>query len=56
MEPGQRQYSYNGDVANTATLSLMTPQDPRNLSLMSYSDNHFRHKVVFYGTLPLSMA
>jgi hypothetical protein len=44
--------SYNGDVANTATLSLMTPQDPRNLSLMSYSDNHFRHKVVFYGTLP----
>lgn len=44
--------SYNGDVANTATLSLMTPQDPRNLSLMSYSDNHFRHKIVFYGTLP----
>ncbi|RPD40587.1 TonB-dependent receptor [Chitinophaga barathri] len=44
--------SYNGDVANTATLSLMTPQDPRNLSLMNYSDNHFRHKIVFYGTLP----
>jgi hypothetical protein len=44
--------SYNGDVANTATLSLMTQDDPRNLSKMSYSDNQFRHKVVFYGTLP----
>lgn len=44
--------SYNGDVANTATLSLMTPEDPRNLSKMSYSDNQFRHKIVFYGTLP----
>lgn len=44
--------SYNGDVANTATLSLMTPEDPRNLSKMSYSDNQFRHKIIFYGTLP----
>lgn len=44
--------SYNGDVANTATLSLMVKEDPRNLSAMSYSDNQFRHKVVFYGTLP----
>jgi hypothetical protein len=44
--------SYNGDVANTATLSLMTPEDPRNLSKMSYSDGQFRHKIVFYGTLP----
>ncbi|WP_205514087.1 TonB-dependent receptor [Longitalea arenae] len=44
--------SYNGDVANTATLSLMVEDDPRNLSKMSYSDGHFRHKVVFYGTLP----
>ncbi|OQP64280.1 TonB-dependent receptor [Niastella vici] len=44
--------SYNGDVANTATLSLMVKDDPRNLSTMSYSDNQFRHKVVFYGTLP----
>lgn len=44
--------SYNGDVANTATLSLMVKDDPRNLSVMSYSDNQFRHKVVFYGTAP----
>ncbi|WP_044218888.1 TonB-dependent receptor [Chitinophaga pinensis] len=44
--------SYNGDVANTATLSLMVKDDPRNLRSMSYSDNQFRHKVVFYGTLP----
>ncbi|THU34189.1 TonB-dependent receptor [Niastella caeni] len=44
--------SYNGDVANTATLSLMVNDDPRNLSKMSYSDNQFRHKAVFYGTLP----
>ncbi|MCK8492935.1 carboxypeptidase regulatory-like domain-containing protein [Spirosoma sp. RP8] len=44
--------SYNGNVANTATLSLPVKDDPRNLSRMTYSDNHFRHKVVFYGTLP----
>jgi outer membrane receptor protein involved in Fe transport len=44
--------SYNGDVANTATLSLMMKDDPRDLSKMSYSDGQFRHKVVFYGTLP----
>jgi hypothetical protein len=44
--------SYNGDVANTATLSLMVNDDPRNLSRMTYSDGQFRHKVVFYGTLP----
>jgi hypothetical protein len=44
--------SYNGNVANTATLSLPVKDDPRNLSNMSYSDNHFRHKVVIYGTLP----
>lgn len=44
--------SYNGDVANTATLALMVKDDPRNLSVMSYSDNQFRHKVVFYGTAP----
>lgn len=44
--------SYNGNVANTATLSLPVKDDPRNLSLMSYSDNQFRHKVVFYGSLP----
>jgi outer membrane receptor protein involved in Fe transport len=44
--------TYNGDVANTATLNLMVRQDPRDLSQMTYSDGQFRHKVVFYGTLP----
>ncbi|MHA4741901.1 TonB-dependent receptor [Dyadobacter sp. MSC1_007] len=44
--------SFNGNVANTATLSLPVKDDPRDLSLMSYSDNHFRHKIVFYGTAP----
>lgn len=44
--------SYNGDVANTATLNLMVNDDPRDLSRMTYSDGQFRHKVVFYGTLP----
>jgi outer membrane receptor protein involved in Fe transport len=44
--------SYNGDVANTATLSLMVKDDPRDLTKMTYSDVQFRHKVVFYGTLP----
>ncbi|HZG26722.1 MAG TPA: TonB-dependent receptor, partial [Chitinophagaceae bacterium] len=44
--------SYNGNVANTATLSLPVKDDPRDLSKMSYSDNHFRHKVVVYGSLP----
>lgn len=44
--------SYNGNVSNTATLSLMVQDDPRNLSRMTYSDNQFRHKIVFYGTAP----
>lgn len=44
--------SYNGNVANSATLSLPVKDDPRNLSNMTYSDNHFRNKVVIYGTLP----
>ncbi|MBE7169156.1 MAG: TonB-dependent receptor [Williamsia sp.] len=44
--------SFNGNVANTATLSLPVKDDPRDLSRMSYSDNQFRHKVVVYGTLP----
>ncbi len=44
--------SYNGNVANTATLVLPVKDDPRDLSKMTYSDNHFRTKVVFYGTLP----
>ena len=44
--------SYNGNVANTATLGLPVKDDPRNLSQMSASDNQFRNKVVLYGTLP----
>ena len=44
--------SYNGNVANSATLSNMIVDDPRDLSKMTYSNNQFRHKVVAYGTLP----
>ena len=44
--------SYNGNVANTATLDLMVADDPRNLSKMNYANNQFRSKVVFYGTAP----
>lgn len=44
--------SYNGDVANTATLALMVKDDPRDLSKMTYSDVQFRNKIVVYGTLP----
>lgn len=44
--------SFNGNVANSATLSLLVKDDPRDLSKMTYSDNHFRHKIVIYGTLP----
>ncbi|MHA4845508.1 TonB-dependent receptor [Flavitalea antarctica] len=44
--------SFNGNVANTATLVLPVRDDPRDLSKISYSDNQFRHKVVIYGTLP----
>jgi hypothetical protein len=44
--------SYNGNVANSATLSLPVKDDPRDLSKMSYSDNQFRNKVVIYGTSP----
>ena len=44
--------SYNGNVANSATLYNMIVDDPRDLSKMSYSDNQFRHKVVLYGNLP----
>lgn len=44
--------SYNGNVANSATLNLMVADDPRDLSKMAYSDNHFLNKVVVYGTLP----
>lgn len=43
--------SYNGNVANTATLSTMVAGDPRVLT-MTYSDNQFRKKVVLYGNSP----
>ncbi|PIF44645.1 carboxypeptidase family protein [Chryseobacterium sp. 52] len=43
--------SYNGNVANSATLSTMVQSDPRDLR-MSYSDNQFRNKVVLYGNSP----
>ena len=44
--------SYNGNVANTATLVQPVRDDPRDLSRISYSDNQFRHKVVLFGSLP----
>lgn len=44
--------SFNGNVANTATLVQAVADDPRNLSAITYSDNQFRHKVVVYGTAP----
>ncbi len=43
--------SYNGNVANSATLSTMIQSDPRDLR-MTYSDNQFRNKVVLYGNSP----
>lgn len=44
--------SYNGNVANTATLGLFVKDDPRDLSKMTASDNQFKNKIVLYGTLP----
>ena len=44
--------SFNGNVANSATLALPVKDDPRNLSAMTYSDNQFRNKVVVYGSAP----
>lgn len=44
--------SFNGNVANSATLFQAVIDDPRDLSRMSYSNGQFRNKVVFYGTLP----
>ncbi|WP_455423962.1 hypothetical protein [Chryseobacterium arachidis] len=43
--------SYNGNVANSATLSTPVASDPRDLR-MTYSDNQFRNKVVIYGNSP----
>ena len=44
--------SYNGNVANSATLALPVKDNPRDLSQLSASDNNFKNKVVVYGTLP----
>lgn len=44
--------SFNGNVANSATLFQAVVDDPRDLSRMSYSNGQFRNKVVVYGTLP----
>ncbi len=44
--------SFNGNVANSATLFQAVVDDPRDLSRMSYSNGQFRNKVVMYGTLP----
>lgn len=44
--------SFNGNVANSATLFQAVIDDPRDLSIMSYSNGQFREKVVLYGTLP----
>ncbi|MBB6369107.1 TonB-dependent receptor [Chryseobacterium shigense] len=43
--------SYNGNVANSATLFTMIQSDPRDLR-MTYSDNQFRNKIVIYGNSP----
>lgn len=43
--------SYNGNVANSATMYQYVVDDPRDLTTMAYS-SQFRHKVVFYGTSP----
>ena len=44
--------SYNGNVANSSTLNQMVVDDPRDLSIMSYSNTQFRHKLVVYGNTP----
>ena len=44
--------SFNGNVANSATLFQAVIDDPRDLSKMNYSNGQFRSKVVLYGTLP----
>jgi hypothetical protein len=44
--------SYNGNVANSATMYQMVKDDPRDLSTMAYSDGQFRSKVVVYGSSP----
>lgn len=44
--------SYNGNVANTATLDQMVIDDPRSLSKMNYSNTQFRSKAVVTVTTP----
>lgn len=44
--------SFNGNVANSATLFQAVIDDPRDLTRMNYSNGQFRNKVVLYGTLP----
>lgn len=44
--------SYNGNVANTATLVQYIASDPRDLSRTGFSDNQFRNKIVLYGSAP----
>ncbi|PRD52104.1 TonB-dependent receptor [Sphingobacterium gobiense] len=44
--------SFNGNVANSATLSQPVVDDPRDLGALAYSNNQFRHKVVVYGKAP----
>jgi hypothetical protein len=43
--------SYNGNVANTSTFRPIK-SDPRDLSEMNFSDNQFKHKLVFFGSTP----
>ncbi len=43
--------SYNGNVANTSTFRPIK-SDPRDLTEINFSDNQFRHKVVFFGSTP----
>ncbi|HLP36048.1 carboxypeptidase-like regulatory domain-containing protein [Lacibacter sp.] len=43
--------SYNGNVANTSTFRPVK-SDPRDLSEINFSDNQFKHKLVFFGSTP----
>ena len=51
MNDARDNTSYNGNVANTSTFRPVK-SDPRDLSEINYSDNQFRHKVVFFGAAP----
>lgn len=43
--------SYNGNVANTSTFRPVQ-SDPRDLTAVDFSDNQFKHKLVFFGSTP----